>query len=103
MKKSSRLFLCVIGLALITADPIFAQGGNLHLRSWPATQATPGGQAGPADLSNGSVGGSYLATAANNQAHGTTTHTSQAILAGVLLLMLLQRRYRNEITLKSKP
>src|ERR1039457_883111 len=104
MKKSLAIFLSVVGLVLVTTNPAFAQGDNLHLRSGIATR-TFNNRTGPADLLNSSVSSDYLAFAANNNVRGNTTatlNTSLAILAGVLTLMLLQRRNRVNIDLKPR-
>jgi hypothetical protein len=103
MKKSLMLFLSGVGLVLATAGPAFAPADNLHLR-FAATTCTvgastrPGGSAGPAALPAGSVGSSHTTPAANNKAYdgaATATHNAGiATLAGMITLLLLQRRYR---------
>jgi hypothetical protein len=104
MKKTLMLFVPVIGLALVTANPALAQGNNGQLHSRMAIRASNDriGQAGPL---NSSGGGYYLALAANHEGSDTSTgtlNTSLAILAGVFTLMLLQRRNHANIILKPR-
>jgi hypothetical protein len=111
MKKSLLLFFGV-GLVLVTARTIFAQGNNLYLHSGTATRAFnagtgPGIPAGPAAFPNGPGGGSYPVAAANNITHDGATRATfnagSATLAGTFTLLLLQRRYRNDRVLKPRP
>ena len=104
MKKSLTTFLFVVGLALITAGTALAQGDNLYLHSRMATR-TFNNRTGPATLASSSIGRSTLALAVKNDNDGTTAatvKTSVAILAGLLTLMLLQRRNHLDIILRPK-
>jgi hypothetical protein len=104
MKKTFALFLSGAGLILATAGPAFAQADNLHLNFQIAAPIINNHNR-PAELLSGSVGSPYLALATNNDSRGTTAttlNTSLAVLAGVLTLMLLQRRNHDDILLKPK-
>ncbi len=103
MKRKLLLFLTGIGLVLISASPVFAQAEGLSLRS----MAVPHGfndRTVAADFSSGSVSASYLAAANSNarNANAPTLDLRMAILAGVVTLMLLQRRNHANIILKSR-
>jgi hypothetical protein len=107
MKKSLMLFLSGIGLVLVAAGPAFAQVDNLHLRSGAMTRTVGastrlGGPAGPAALPDGSVGSSHTTSAANNKAYDGTApaipNAGNATLAGMITLLLLQRRHRTHNT-----
>ena len=89
------LFLGV-GLVLITAVTVLAQGNNLSLPSETTILKRNAGTS-----LSGSAG-----LAMNQKAHGSATQTSfntgSATLAGTLTLLLLQRRNRNDRILKPK-
>lgn len=111
MNKSLILFLSGLGLILAGAGPAFAQLDNLPLRSGAMTliigaSTRPGGPARQAVLPDGSVGSSHTAPAANNNScDGTATATcnaGNATLAGMVTLLLLQRRYRTHNILMPK-
>ena len=104
MKKTLLLFLCGVGLVLVMADPAFAGSDKLYLRYEVATR-TSDNRTEPARALSSSVGGYYLALAANNEGRDATAgtlNTSVAILAGVSTLMLLQRRTHTHIILKPR-
>ena len=107
MKKSLSLVLFGVGMALAIPCPALAQADNLHLHSTAPAGAfsvrhSPGGQG------NGSADSAYPASAANNAnavqdgALTAAVNTAKATLAGTLTLVLLQRRYRHEIVLRSR-
>jgi hypothetical protein len=103
MKRNLILVLTGFGLVLISASPVFAQAEGLSLRS----MAVPRGfndRTATADFSSVSGGASYPVTA-NSNARNAATPTldlRMAILAGVLTLMLLQRRNHANIILKPR-
>lgn len=103
MKRNLILFLTGVGLVLISASPVFAQAEGLSLRS----MAVPRGfndRTVAADFSSGSGGASYPAAANSNARNAATPALDlrMAILAGVLTLMLLQRRNHANIILKPR-
>ena len=104
MRKILTLFLTVVGLVLVAINPAFAHGNNQPLPSGIVTSAF-NDHTGPTALFTGPAGRSYLVLAANSEGRGTTTatlNTSLAILAGVLTLMLLQRRSHAHFVLRPR-
>ena len=104
MKRNLILLLTGIGLVLISAGPVFAfKAEGLSLRSMAVPQGF-NDRTVAADFSSGSVSTSYP-VAANSNARNAKTPTldlRMAILAGVLTLMLLQRRNHANIILKPR-
>lgn len=100
MKRNLILFLTGIGLVLISAGPVFAQAESLSLHSMAVPQGF-NDRTVTADFSSGSVSGAYP-SAANGNAKTPTFDLRLAILAGVLTLMLLQRRNHANIILKPR-
>jgi len=101
MKKL--LLLIVFGAGLVLASPhsAFAQMENPFVRS-STTASAFNARSGFGGPPNNSGGNSYPGSAAMNShaPHNDTTtatlNTGKATLAGALILVLLQRRYRNE-------
>ena len=101
MKQS--LLLVVFGVGLVQAAPhsAFAQMENLYARSATTASAFNGrsGFGGPPNNSGGNAYPGSAATNSNaphNDTATATLKTGKATLAGALILVLLQRRYRNE-------
>lgn len=111
MKKSLMLFLSGVGLVLVVAAPAFAQMDNLPLPSLTTTciigaSTRPGKPNGQAALPDSSVGSAPATPAASNNTYdgsATANHNAgNAALAGMITLLLFQRRYRTRNILTSK-
>jgi hypothetical protein len=106
MQKPLKLLLFSFGLALVSASTTFAKADSLHVYFGSTTLLLKANSSRsvPAGHTDRAAGGALPLAAASHQAQdGYATanfNLSGAILAGVLTLLLLQRRHRADNVLR---